>query len=379
MAMYKVPQDVEADDKLIGPFSFRQFIYLIIVAISIGIAWGLSRLFVPLAIIPLPIILFFGALALPLRKDQPMEIYLAAIVSFYLKPRRRLWQPDGIQSLVEITAPKTVEIQRTKDLSQAEAQQRLSYLADIVDTGGWAIRGVVEPEAPSAMRNDVYFAAQQTEDILSDDGGVSRSFDAMINNADIRRRQEVIERMRQTAPGTELVEQPVTATTQTYSPTQDTTQTHQPQVATPQPTYVDPYAAFIPAENLSVASDPRFNFNPYPNAMRQSVISPLSQQAPSSNVSSIPDSAVQTAVPRPGSTPIQAAQASTPQQPTPPQTPYQQVAAPTSPTISEKTPSPDIINLANNANLSVETIAHEANRIHNKEMNESEEVVISLR
>ena len=30
MAQYKVPQDVEADDKLIGPFSFRQFVYLLI-------------------------------------------------------------------------------------------------------------------------------------------------------------------------------------------------------------------------------------------------------------------------------------------------------------------------------------------------------------
>lgn len=68
MAVYKVPQDVEADDKLIGPFSFRQFIYLIIVAISIAIAWGLSQLFIPLAVIPLPLILFFGALALPLKK-----------------------------------------------------------------------------------------------------------------------------------------------------------------------------------------------------------------------------------------------------------------------------------------------------------------------
>ncbi|QQR50992.1 PrgI family protein [Candidatus Saccharibacteria bacterium] len=58
MAVYKVAQDVEADDKLIGPFSFRQFIYLIIVAISITLAWGLAQLFVPLAIIPLPIIVF---------------------------------------------------------------------------------------------------------------------------------------------------------------------------------------------------------------------------------------------------------------------------------------------------------------------------------
>src|SRR5690349_1698957 len=126
MAVYKVPQDVEAEDKLIGPFSFRQFIYLIIVAISIAIAWGLSRLLLPLAIIPLPLILFFGALALPLKKDQPMEIYLAAVVSFYLKPRKRLWQPDGIQSLVEITAPKVVEIKRAKDLSEAEEIGRAS-------------------------------------------------------------------------------------------------------------------------------------------------------------------------------------------------------------------------------------------------------------
>ena len=87
MATYKVPQDVEADDKLIGPFSFRQFIYLIIVAMAGALAWGLAQLFIGLAIIPLPVIVFFGALALPLRKDQPMEIYMAAIVSFYLKPR----------------------------------------------------------------------------------------------------------------------------------------------------------------------------------------------------------------------------------------------------------------------------------------------------
>ena len=38
MAVYKVPQDVEAEDKLLGPFSFRQFIYLIVAALAIFIA-----------------------------------------------------------------------------------------------------------------------------------------------------------------------------------------------------------------------------------------------------------------------------------------------------------------------------------------------------
>lgn len=41
-------------------------------------------------------------------------------------------------------------------------------------------------------------------------------------------------------------------------------------------------------------------------------------------------------------------------------------------------PSPDIINLANNPDLSIETISREANRIKQKEGLPSEEVVISL-
>lgn len=319
MAVYKVPQDVEADDKLIGPFSFRQFIYLIIVAIAIALGWGLSQLFAPLAIIPLPVVLFFGMLALPLRKDQPMEIYMAAIVSFYLKPRRRLWKPDGVKSLVEITAPTTHEIMRTKDLSQGEAEQRLSYLADIVDTGGWAVRGVASPQTNSAMQTDAYFEAQQTVDILDDSGGVAQSFDTMINQADAKRRQDIMARLTNPVP-------------------QPTAQPVVPPVANPYTTLQPPTP---PEPSLP---EPQVSFNPYPAAMHQSVIRPLGEQ--------------------PATPPIP------PTQPAP-----TQMAS-----TSAKSVSPDIINLANNADLSIETIAHEAKRIQQKEQKlNDDEVVISLR
>ena len=65
MAQYKVPQDVEADDKLLGPFSFRQFVYLLVVGGCIALAIGLFQIFPLLAIIPLPFIILFAALALP--------------------------------------------------------------------------------------------------------------------------------------------------------------------------------------------------------------------------------------------------------------------------------------------------------------------------
>ena len=87
MAVYKVPQNVEAEDKLLGPFSFRQFIYLVISVVGIAVAWVMFSVFPPLVVIPLPFIIIFGVLALPLKKDQPMEVYLAAMVSFFFKPK----------------------------------------------------------------------------------------------------------------------------------------------------------------------------------------------------------------------------------------------------------------------------------------------------
>ncbi|MDB5179831.1 MAG: hypothetical protein JWN12_463 [Candidatus Saccharibacteria bacterium] len=311
MATYKVPQDVEADDKLIGPFSFRQFIYLIIVALSGALAWGLAQLFIGLAIIPLPIILLFGALALPLRKDQPMEIYLAAIISYYLKPHKRLWDPDGVESLIEITVPKVVEIQRSKNISQADAEQRFSYLAGIVDSGGWAIRGTGAQASPSTtLNNDIFLEAQSAEDVLDGNNAVAQSFNSMMTKEADRVRQEAIDRMRQ-AP-----------TTVTSTPT-------------PVP---------VPAQQATPQAAPVYN--PYPN-IQQTVIQPIDDLAHST----------------------------TQPAPTPVETPMPQTA----PTTSDKPLSADIMNLANNPDLSIETIAREAHRLQEKENDMSEEVVISLR
>jgi hypothetical protein len=300
MASYKVPQDVEADDKLIGPFSFRQFIYLIVVALSIALAWGLAQIFIGLIIIPLPVILLFGALALPLRKDQPMEIYLAAIVSYYLKPHKRLWDPDGVDSLIEITVPKTVEVRRTKDITEADAEQRFSYLADIVDSQGWSIRGAGAQAPSTTMNNDIFLEAQSAQDILDGSNSVAQTFESMMGKEADRAREQAVERMHQ-AP----------TSTPTSNPYND--------VGAAAPTY-----------------------NPYPTNIQQSVLQPVDD---------------------PGHV-------------------YTAPAAPqddqTAPTTSDKPVSADIMNLANNADLSIETIAHEARRIQEKN-DMQDNVVISLR
>ena len=328
MAEYKVAQDVEAEDKLIGPFSFRQFIYLIIAAVAVALAWGLGQIFIGLAIIPLPVIIFFTVLALPLRKDQPMEIYVAAIISYRLKPRKRVWSPDGIESLIEITVPKAVDEHLTKDLSQMETEKRLSYLADIADTKGWSIRHTTEPTPNSSMVSDQYYAAQQTVGMLDEDGSVARKFDAMISRADQERHDRIIQNMYYQA--------------QTQAPT--------PQPMTNQAAPPQAPQAF---DNDNVGDTAAQNdehlpkFNPYPT-IHQSVIQPTSQQ---SNTTA--------------NSPIQAS-STEPANPTGPTTNTSATAA-----------SDDIISLANNSGLSIAALQHEVDRV--KQKKEDSEVFISLR
>ena len=317
MAEYKVPQDVEADDKLLGPFSFRQFIYLIIVVLAIAMAWGLWQLFVPLAIIPLPVILFFSALALPLRKDQPMETYMAAMVSFFLKPHQRLWDPDGVESLIEITVPKIIEYSRTKDLTTSEAERRFDYLAEIVDSQGWAVRGAGVRPPNSAMHSDVYFEAQSATDVLDDNNSRVQSIDDKLIQSNARRFQDAIDNMKKTTISAPLTQ---------VNPTMPSPSSYFGGV---------PLTETTVTPNLTTIQPSELEFNPYPTIL-QSVIQPIGQKKPAE---------------------------------VPPLAP---------PTTSEKVIPAGIINLATNVDLSIATIASEANRIQ-KQYDYDQEVFIKLR
>ena len=273
MSRYKVAQDVEAEDKILGPFSFRQFIYLLVAAAGIALAWGLSQVFLPLAVIPVPIILLFGALALPLRKDQPMEVYLAAVVSFYTKPRRRMWQPDGINSLIEITVPEKVEIERTKNLSQDEAERRLAYLSQLADSHGWSIRHTRVPDAQGSMISDVYFEAQQTSDMFDDNSSEARAMTRRIEQSNQARRRAAIERMQAPPAALPAVAdgQPLQQAPVPYQPAWPQAQP-QPYQAAPQPAptippqATPPYQPPVDAAGFAPVSppQPRMPEPPYP-------------------------------------------------------------------------------------------------------------------
>lgn len=193
MAQYKVPQDVEADDKLIGPFSFRQFCYLLIAFAAGGIAFVLGKIAIPLAIIPLPVIVLFFSIALPLRKDQPTEIYLAAMVRYYLvNAKHRIWVADGEETNVIIGVPVAEDSVNSKDIKADEVSRRLSFLANITDTQGWSSRGVDAP-INNNLNDDFIASTQNVTDVM--DANASR-MDNLLDKSSQKQRTQVIQRMQ---------------------------------------------------------------------------------------------------------------------------------------------------------------------------------------
>ena len=156
------------------------------------------------------------------------------------------------------------------------------------------------------MRADLFNEGQAANDILDENSATAQNINHLINQSDVRRRQEVIQKM-QTGQST----------------------TPPPPTQTPQPSQSDNPTPATPLQ-----------MNPYPT-MHQSVLNPVSGQ------------------------PATSAPAQT--QPT------------TTPQTSVNEVSPAIIELANNRDLSIETIAREANRIQQENKLSDEEVVISLR
>lgn len=143
MATYKVLQDIEAEDTLVGPLTLRQCIYAAVAAFAMYLSViSAVKHAAFLIIFWFPFIAVGVFFAFPWNKQQPTEVWALAKVRFYFKPRKRIWNQSGIKELVTVTAPKAAKPTYTRNLSRGEVQNRLRALADTIDSRGWAVKNI---------------------------------------------------------------------------------------------------------------------------------------------------------------------------------------------------------------------------------------------
>lgn len=216
MATHKVPQDVETDDKLVGFLSLKQFIFVIL-----GLGFGYLMFFFSTKIQIFTGIIWFPPMAICLvlglyqRKDQPVEVYLASAIRFYLKPHKRKWNQEGYEERVVITAPPKIEKHYTKDFSGEEATNRLGNLSRMMDSRGWASKMVTEwqnPQFATAAAGDRLLQPTdlaipsginpqtyaQPVDVMDEASSiVAKDFNAKINQTDTNTRAHAMQVMQQ--------------------------------------------------------------------------------------------------------------------------------------------------------------------------------------
>lgn len=372
MATYKVIQDIEAEDKLVGPFSLRQFIYagiaafcgyLSVIAVTKNAAFLLA-IFVP----PMLFCMFF---AWPWSPDQPTEVWALARIRFLFKPRKRIWDQSGVKELVTITVPKKIEKVYTDGLSQTEVKSRLQALADTIDSRGWVIKNSnVNLSAASqyAMQGSAasdrlvsYSAIPQqvpdyditpSDDMLDEQNNpVAQQFDQMITASSEQHRQQLMDRLR--ANGATV---PGPAPNATQQQPNDYWFLHQLQapasgnpsdVVFTNPQLVQPGVQTPPVAAPAASDEAAFA------AVLQNQAS--TQQAYDSHLKTMDPATGQVSDPARTATP--AAPQATPQ-------PAQ--------------PNPVNIDLARNNDLDVATLARQAKKAQEQQLGPDDEVVISL-
>lgn len=425
MATYKVIQDIEAEDKLLGPLSLRQFIYA-----CIGIGFFYLTFLVVSSGLPIAAIVFlppgalFCFLAFPWKGDQPTEVWALAKIQFLTKPRKRIWNQSGVKELVTITAPKRIERIYSNGLSQTEVRSRLKALADTIDSRGWVIKNVPVGYGQqtgdrllpvSTMPQQVAaFNPQASDDMLDlQNNPTAQKFDSMIAASQKAHRDEIMARMN--APDVPAPPAPMPAAPAPMAPTPIAPPAQQPnnywflnqpaQAATNVPADTVTFNTQVVAPGATATALPINAAAPTADEeafIRQHsaeaplispnmhghlhVIKPLSEQA----AGAVPQQPLTPAQPVQQMQPVQA------QNPAPADSnangaggatnriqamamaaqPMQQAAPAAAPVQQQVTPAPDagILDLARNDDLNVATLAREAQ----KRKEAPDEVVISL-
>ena len=131
---YRVPQNIDLEDKIVGPFTAKQFIYLMVgfsLAYILVISFG-TGIFALFLIVPVVIITI--ALTFVKVQDRPFEVFLRSIIRYISRPKRRVW--GRIDQPIELVIKKTKKKEFKAVKREKVAKSTLEQLSASLDTKG---------------------------------------------------------------------------------------------------------------------------------------------------------------------------------------------------------------------------------------------------
>jgi hypothetical protein len=130
---FEVPQFIEVEDKIIGPFTWKQFIYLAGGAGFLIIMYLLIPSFLLFIIVGLPVAALAGFLTFHRVNNRPFSIFLESVVAYFTRSKLYLWRREHEQTIVsrdvkEVEVANPIEHTQKKHLSSLARKLSLNTL-----------------------------------------------------------------------------------------------------------------------------------------------------------------------------------------------------------------------------------------------------------
>ncbi len=129
---FKVPQNIDLEDKIVGPLTLIQFLYLLgggILDYILLITLGANFIF---WILSIPITIFALSMSFLKIQDQPLAHFIVAGIYYLTHPRIRVWQRTDQPEIIK-AAPKKKKVEVMPEKRRIERSQ-LEQLAYVLDT-----------------------------------------------------------------------------------------------------------------------------------------------------------------------------------------------------------------------------------------------------
>lgn len=97
---FEVPQFIEIEDKVVGPFTWRQFVYIAGGTGLLVTLWFVLDNILLFALIGLPVGALAGSLAFQKVNNRPFSIFLEAVFSYMTRHKLYLWRKTEQQEIV---------------------------------------------------------------------------------------------------------------------------------------------------------------------------------------------------------------------------------------------------------------------------------------
>jgi hypothetical protein len=143
---YSVPQFIDVEDKVIGPLSIKQFLYILAGAGMLFVLWTIAPSIEVFLIPAVPVLGIFLALAFFKVNGRPFTNFLSAAMQYLIRPKVLIWRREFQEQTIKTDVREKQKRKEDKvpKVGQRVTESRLRQLSTVLDTDGGVDQSVYE-------------------------------------------------------------------------------------------------------------------------------------------------------------------------------------------------------------------------------------------